>query len=278
MSRPVWQSVILSVGIGLFDYFSWFRVVRLLLKSRELRGCFTRILTLNILLYLGSVVIIRDLIITKLVLLYEVSRTLLLVISYVSWFIPAYCICFILNNQLYQQLADIVPSHPPAKTRQLRTFSEEIYRALFLFVHFSLLYSLELFSPILYWIIGVPSMAWLYSLYAHEYVWARGGIPLEARLARVEGNVFYHFGFGLFPASIMMFTSIPVGFALLSIAFSIAVLMASIKSSESSHNLGYRFPIFAVSLWVTDSLLLAVLSSTVLLKNSKGKDKKAKGD
>ena len=264
MPHPVWQSAIFSVGTGLFNYFSWFHLVRLLLKSRDLRRCFTRILTLNVLLYLGSIVVIRDLIIAKLVLFYGVSRTLLLVISHILWFIPAYCICFILNNQFYQQLSDIVSLHPPAKTRQLRTFSEEIYRALFLLVHFSLLYSLELFSSTLYWIIGLPSIAWLYSLYAHEYVWARGGIPLEVRLARVESNVSYHFGFGLFSASIMMFTSILVGLALLSIAFSLAVLMASIKSSGSSRDFGYRFPIFAVSLWMTDSLLLVLLSSTLI--------------
>jgi len=148
----------------------------------------------------------------------------------VLWIYPIYCISFILNTVMYQEVADsalaLLQHKPPRPSPPLERLINEAFRMLVNFVYIietNLLYYVPVCGPALYFV----HSCWLASVYCFEYRWVHQRWTSAARLDYFERHWLYFAGFG-FPVSFVSFLCprfIDAGvFALL---FPIFVLTAS---------------------------------------------------
>jgi len=125
----------------------------------------------------------------------------------VLWIYPIYCISFVLNTVMYQEVADsalALALHKPLKvTPPLERLVNETFRVLLYFVYIVemiLLYYIPVVGPSIYFI----HSCWLASIYCFEYRWAHQHWASSVRLEHFEQHWLYFAGFG-FPVSFVSF-------------------------------------------------------------------------
>lgn len=149
----------------------------------------------------------------------------------VLWIYPIYCISFVLNTVMYQEVADsaLTLTHrqpPPSALPLFERLIDETFRVLLNLVYviqINLLYYLPVVGAPLYFV----HSCWLASIYCFEYRWVHHRWDSKKRLDYFEENWLYFAGFG-FPVSFVSFLCprfVDAGvFALL---FPICILTAS---------------------------------------------------
>lgn len=170
----------------------------------------------------------------------------------VLWIYPIYCISFVLNTVMYQEIADsalaLRQQKPSKPTQHLERLINETFRVLLnavYIVEMNLLYYIPIAGPPLYFV----HSCWLASVYCFEYRWVHLRWTSNARLDYFERHWLYFAGFG-FPVSFISFISprfIDAGvFALF---FPLLVLTATIaepKELKRAPALLQQLPVFAV--------------------------------
>eukprot|EP00927_Polykrikos_kofoidii_P060825 TRINITY_DN55733_c0_g1_i1.p1 TRINITY_DN55733_c0_g1~~TRINITY_DN55733_c0_g1_i1.p1 ORF type:complete len:332 (+),score=38.19 TRINITY_DN55733_c0_g1_i1:166-1161(+) len=124
------------------------------------------------------------------------------------WIYPIYCISFVLNTVMYQQIADsalaLAKSKPSSQgTAALTRLINEAFRVLLNLVfilEMNLLYYLPVIGPPLYFV----HSCWLASIYCFEYRWVHLQWTSNQRLEYFEKHWLYFAGFG-FPMSFVTF-------------------------------------------------------------------------
>jgi len=126
----------------------------------------------------------------------------------VLWIYPIYCISFILNTVMYQEVADsaLTLTHrqpPPSALPLFERLIDETFRVLLNLVYviqINLLYYLPVVGAPLYFV----HSCWLASIYCFEYRWVHQRWDSNRRLDYFEKNWLYFAGFG-FPVSFVSF-------------------------------------------------------------------------
>jgi etoposide-induced 2.4 mRNA len=125
----------------------------------------------------------------------------------VLWIYPIYCISFVLNTVMYQEVADgalvLLKQRPSAAAPPLDRLIDETFRVLLNFVYIieiNVLYYLPVVGPPLYFV----HSCWLASIYCFEYRWVHLRWKTEVRLDYFERHWLYFAGFG-FPVSVVSF-------------------------------------------------------------------------
>jgi len=126
----------------------------------------------------------------------------------VLWIYPIYCISFVLNTVMYQEIADsalALKQHKPCSkpTQHLERLINETFRVLLNMVYIiemNLLYYIPIAGPPLYFL----HSCWLASIYCFEYRWVHLRWTSNARLDYFERHWLYFAGFG-FPVSFISF-------------------------------------------------------------------------
>jgi len=170
----------------------------------------------------------------------------------VFWIYPIYCVSFVLNTLMYQEIAEsalaLKQQKPTKSTQHLERLINEVFRVLLNMVYIiemNLLYYIPVAGPPLYFL----HSCWLASIYCFEYRWVHLRWTSNARLDYFERHWLYFAGFG-FPVSIISFICprfIDAGvFALF---FPLLVLMATIaepKELKRAPALLQQLPVFVV--------------------------------
>jgi len=128
----------------------------------------------------------------------------------VLWIYPIYCISFVLNTVMYQEVADEALSFNIGQRRSeaapvLARVIDETFRVLLNLVYIveiNLLYYIPIVGPPLYFL----HSCWLASIYCFEYRWVHLRWGSNARLDYFERHWLYFAGFG-FPVSVVSFVS-----------------------------------------------------------------------
>lgn len=125
----------------------------------------------------------------------------------VLWIYPIYCISFVLNTVMYQEVADsslaLRQQKPSKATPPLERLINEAFRALLNLVYIiemNLLYYIPIIGPPLFFL----HSCWLASIYCFEYRWVHLRWTSNARVDYVERHWLYFAGFG-FPMSFVSF-------------------------------------------------------------------------
>jgi len=256
-------------SLGFLDALKLHRCVLLLLQSSLLRYRTVQCFVLNGVIFLGSIILfthgvspfLRFLLsfaYTREERLVDAYFTGLSILYHILWIYPIYCLSFILNTVMYQDLADeafsisrkCVSDKPRRTVTILRRVVDEMFRVvlnLLYIVWMHILYVLPIVGPSLYFI----HFCWLASLYAFEYRWVSLKWNTNERLQYVEKHWIYFFGFG-FPVSLLCFFSprfVDTGiFAMLFPLFIFTSTMAQPrKAAQNSWVIPTRIPIFTVA-------------------------------
>lgn len=226
---------------GVSDAVTLHQCVFFLARSEVIRFRTLQCFMLNGVIFLGSILLFNWVVepvlsmMRRLVQDDEVWATDFLAASFsvlykVLWIYPIYCISFILNTVMYQEVADsalaLLQQRPPRPSPPLERLINEAFRMLLNLVYIietNLLYYIPVAGPPLYFI----HSCWLASIYCFEYRWVHQHWTSNERLEYFERHWLYFAGFG-FPVSFVSFLCprfIDAGvFALL---FPIFVLTAS---------------------------------------------------
>lgn len=179
----------------------------------------------------------------------------------VLWIYPIYCISFVLNTVMYQEVSDsanaLLQQRLSAAAPPLARFIDEFWRVLLNLVYIvemNLISYLPIVGPPLYFL----HSCWLASMYCFEYRWVHLRWASNTRLDYFERHWLYFAGFG-FPVSVVSFLCprfVDAGvFALL---FPLCILTATtaepraIKAGPAPLR---RLPIFSVAQAVCSRLL-----------------------
>ncbi|KNE67451.1 hypothetical protein AMAG_11913 [Allomyces macrogynus ATCC 38327] len=195
-------------------------------------------------------------------------HNVLTALYYVLWIYPVYALSFALNTVWCQEIADRAllirdrhdakraraGSNPtntasaPAPTSTTRPrasltslgadFAAALYRPLLCVVFLTLASAFDvgptvlgISSPVIHLVSRALSFAmtcWLHALYSFEYPWTARGVPLAARLARVESAWAYHLGFGT-PVTLASFFASPVvGGGTFAVLFPVFIILATL--------------------------------------------------
>ncbi|KNE64068.1 hypothetical protein AMAG_09125 [Allomyces macrogynus ATCC 38327] len=194
-------------------------------------------------------------------------HNVLTALYYVLWIYPVYALSFALNTVWCQEIADrallirdrhdakrarpgsnpssTVATSAPASTRPRASltslgadFAAALYRPLLCVVFLTLASALDV-GPTVLGISSIPihlvsralsfaMTCWLHALYSFEYPWTARGVPLAARLARVEHAWAYHLGFGT-PVTLASFFATPVvGGGTFAVLFPVFIILATL--------------------------------------------------
>lgn len=170
----------------------------------------------------------------------------------VLWIYPIYCISFVLNTVMYQEVADsalaLLQHKPSRSARPLERLIHETWRALVNFVflvEMYLIYYIPVIGPWTYFI----HSCWMASIYCFEYRWCHLGWTSNARVDYFEGHWLYFAGFG-FPVSLLILCCprfIDTGvFALFFPIFILTATKAEPKALETWPCRLRRLPVFMV--------------------------------
>jgi len=213
---------------GFADALRLHRCALLLLQSRMLRWRTLQCFFLNGIIFLGSILLYNHVVSPFLRFLFARSLFALGVLTHESqeayldacfnffkilyhvlWIYPIYCISFILNTVMYQDLADeafsiskrSVSDKPRRSVSALRRIVDEMFRVILNMLYIiwmHCLYLVPIFGPLLYFV----HICWLASLYAFEYRWVSLKWNTSERMQYFEKHWLYFLGFGL-PVSLL---------------------------------------------------------------------------
>eukprot|EP00931_Biecheleriopsis_adriatica_P003912 TRINITY_DN105660_c0_g1_i1.p1 TRINITY_DN105660_c0_g1~~TRINITY_DN105660_c0_g1_i1.p1 ORF type:complete len:334 (-),score=64.69 TRINITY_DN105660_c0_g1_i1:52-1026(-) len=168
------------------------------------------------------------------------------------WIYPIYCISFVLNTLMYQEVADsalaLLQHTPPARaTQHLERLIHETWRVLVNAVYLLqmyLLFYVPVVGPALYFL----QSCWMASIYCFEYRWVHQRWTSNARLDYFERHWLYFAGFG-FPVSFVSLLCprfIDAGvFALFFPLFVLTATRAEPKALQQCPELLRKLPLFA---------------------------------
>lgn len=206
---------------GVQDALAVHRCVYFLARSKAIRVRALQCFLLNGVIFLGSIVLFNWALEPALCVLRSIIQddeffgtwaTDFIGVSVslmykILWIYPIYCISFILNTVMYQDIADsafsMLQQKKPKETPPLARLIEEAYRVmvtLAYIVEMDLLYLVPMVGPALYFV----HSCWLASVYCFEYRWVHDRWSSNARVDHFERHWLYFSGFG-FPVSFVSF-------------------------------------------------------------------------
>lgn len=189
-----------------------------LARSETIRFRTLQCFTLNGVIFLGSILffncavgpllgVLRHLVHEDEVWATEFVAAALSALYKVLWIYPIYCISFILNTVMYQEIADsalaLRRSQAPSNMPALDRLINEAFRVLLNLVYIiemDLIFYIPFIGPPLYFL----HSCWLASIYCFEYRWVHLRWTSNARLDYFERHWLYFAGFG-FPVSLVSF-------------------------------------------------------------------------
>lgn len=203
---------------GVRDAVTVHQCIFFLARSRVIRFRTLQCFMLNGVIFLGSIILFNCAIDPALGVLRRVVQdeeawatnfvaSCFPVLYKVLWIYPIYCISFVLNTVMYQEVADsalsLLQQKPVAAAPPLARLIDETFRVLLNLVYIveiNLLYYIPICGPPLYFM----HSCWLASIYCFEYRWVHLRWDANARLDYFERHWLYFAGFG-FPVSIVSF-------------------------------------------------------------------------
>lgn len=166
------------------------------------------------------------------------------------WIYPIYCISFVLNTVMYQEIADkaLALRHrkTPQATPAFDRIINETFRVLLNLVYIiemDLLYYVPFVGPFLYFV----HTCWLASLYCFEYSWSHMRWSSNRRLYFFERHWLYFAGFG-FPVTFTSFLCPRfIDSGVFALFFPICILTATVAEPRPLRSTpsAVRLPIFA---------------------------------
>jgi len=250
----VWMS-------GVKDALMLHQCVFFLARSQTIRYRTLQCFMLNGVIFLGSILlfnfavgpalnILRGLVQEDEVWATEFVATSFSVLYKVLWIYPIYCISFVLNTVMYQEIADsalALLKQPPFKgTPHWQRLIHETWRVLVNLVYLLqmyMLYYVPWLGPPLYFV----HSCWMASIYSFEYRWVHLRWTSNARLDYFEQHWLYFAGFG-FPvslASLLCPRFIDAGvFALFFPMFILTATRAEPKMLQQAPETLQRLPLF----------------------------------
>lgn len=251
--------------LGVLDAVSLHRCLVFFVKSELVRVRTVQCFILNGVIFLGSIILWNNVVAPALSFLLRLSADgdesstaefivdLFAVLYKVLWIYPIYCVSFILNTVMYQDVANRAlvlckQQDHPRQVAFMKRLIDEIFRVLLNLVYIiemNLLYYVPFVGPPIYFV----HSCWLASMYCFEYRWVHLRWSSNARLHYFEQNWLYFAGFG-FPVSVLSFMCprfIDTGvFALL---FPLCILTsapAQPQELKEAPKIIRRLPIFSV--------------------------------
>eukprot|EP00474_Spongospora_subterranea_P011369 CRZ11827.1 hypothetical protein [Spongospora subterranea] len=253
---------------GLIDALSFHNVAIFLFVSRTVRKNMLQCAALNILIFVGSIMLMDNLIMPiirgGLGQVPSGGFIIPLIEKFycIFWIWPVYYLSFLFNSIWYQSIAEMVfairgvPAVKPGTS--LNSFANEAFRVLLLGCVFSVVLLLS-FLPMLGRFIWLIALTWLYSFYMWEYKWTLQGWSIESRVTFFQRRWPYFLGFG-FPAmfvTVIWPSFITHGF--IAFIFPCFIILAIIAPTPRPANFPRDgLPIFMPSVLLASKLLKAV--------------------
>lgn len=255
-----------AVGVwlgGVKDALMLHECIFFLAQSETIRFRTLQCFMLNGVIFLGSILLFNFAIepalgiLRRLVQEEEVWATEFIATSFsflykILWIYPIYCISFVLNTVMYQEIADsalaFAQCTPTKATPHLERLIQETWRVLVNLVYLLemyLLYYIPFVGPALYFV----HSCWMASIYCFEYRWVHQRWTANARVDYFERHWLYFFGFG-FPVSFLSVLCprfIDAGvFALFFPLFVLTATKAEPKALQQCPTSLQRLPLFIV--------------------------------
>ncbi|KAJ6427726.1 hypothetical protein OIU84_023179 [Salix udensis] len=237
------------------------RVVFLCFWSRKLLVRTGQCFLLNGFIFLGSILVLKSVVIPTLLVskLYSSLRLGLIQLFYVFWFYPLYIFSFILSTIWYNDIAkygfealgknshDVLEpsSQNEAKTPEntalmdkpaglggvMIGIGEQVYSVLLLTFFFLEVYATG-FIPYIGKALNFVLLSWMYAYYCFEYKWNLSDVALDRRLDFFESNWAFFSGFGSPCVLAIFFFSPLVSYGVMAILFPLFVLAATGSGAE----------------------------------------------
>mmetsp|Transcript_97985 Transcript_97985/g.204401 ORF Transcript_97985/g.204401 Transcript_97985/m.204401 type:complete len:340 (-) Transcript_97985:152-1171(-) len=222
VKKASWKEIIKEFAVvfatGVLDSVALHRCVIFLVKSETIRSRTLQCMMLNGVIFLGSIMLfswviepalrgMRSLVPEEEAWVADWMGSFFSTMYQVLWIYPIYCISFVLNTVMYQEIADSALSLRKAKVSKsgplLDRLMNEVFRLLL-----NVVYIIEINLMSYLPRIGNPLFfihsCWLGSIYCFEYRWVHLRWTSNERLECFEGHWVYFFGFG-FPISLLTF-------------------------------------------------------------------------
>eukprot|EP00446_Apocalathium_sp_SHHI-4_P035643 CAMPEP_0177323238 /NCGR_PEP_ID=MMETSP0368-20130122/16637_1 /TAXON_ID=447022 ORGANISM="Scrippsiella hangoei-like, Strain SHHI-4" /NCGR_SAMPLE_ID=MMETSP0368 /ASSEMBLY_ACC=CAM_ASM_000363 /LENGTH=353 /DNA_ID=CAMNT_0018782993 /DNA_START=89 /DNA_END=1150 /DNA_ORIENTATION=+ len=261
--RDVFREVAAVWSAGVVDAISWHRCIIFWVKSEAIRTRTLQCAMLNGVIFLGSIVLFNWAIGPTLELMRhfmpeeeawaaDFIGAALSALYQVLWIYPIYCISFVLNTVMYQEVADhalaLKKSTPTKSSPPLERLINEAFRVLLntvYIIEMNLLYYIPVAGSSLYFL----HSCWLASIYCFEYRWVHLRWTSNERLDYFEKHWLYFAGFG-FPVSVVSFLCprfIDAGmFAVLFPMCILTAIAAEPRALRLAPGVFRRLPVFAV--------------------------------
>jgi len=248
---------------GVKDALMLHKCIYFLAHSETIRFRTLQCFILNGVIFLGSILLFNFAVepalnfLKRLVQEDEVWATDFIATSFsvlykVFWIYPIYCISFVLNTVMYQEIADSAlrstQRAPVPGIPVLERIIQETWRVLVNLVYLVEMYLLSyipIIGPLLYFV----HSCWMASIYCFEYGWVHQRWSANARVDYFECHWLYFFGFG-FPVSFVSYFCprfIDAGvFALFFPVFVLTATRAEPKALQQCPKQLQRLPLFMV--------------------------------
>eukprot|EP00933_Yihiella_yeosuensis_P041240 TRINITY_DN35654_c1_g1_i1.p1 TRINITY_DN35654_c1_g1~~TRINITY_DN35654_c1_g1_i1.p1 ORF type:complete len:322 (+),score=38.80 TRINITY_DN35654_c1_g1_i1:48-968(+) len=257
---------------GVKDALMLHRCVYFLARSETIRFRTLQCFLLNGVIFLGSIILFNWAIDPALQMMRRLVQedeawatdfigTSFSVLYKLLWIYPIYCISFVLNTVMYQEVADsalgLLKQKPAKPTAVLERLIHETWRVLV-----NLVYIIQMYMLYHLPVVGTPlyflHSCWMASVYSFEYRWVHLHWTSNARLDYFENHWLYFAGFG-FPVSLLSFLCprfIDAGvFALFFPIFILTATTAEPKALEKSSSCFKRLPIFMIVQGISSLLI-----------------------
>ncbi|KAF7295062.1 hypothetical protein MIND_01044500 [Mycena indigotica] len=279
---PIHESLLLQftyAAHGLMDSFRWVSVFTTVARDAEIRSNILRCFLLNL---------------SSLLCLYMVDLLFLDATPHIGWLyrlawvLPALGVSFYLNSswcsviakRAYSlQNANRAATQPPSTYNGLLTaIATSAYRVVMVFTSVVVSFALGLI-PLVGPVVGFIFLCWIDAYYCFEFVWIARGMSLSGRVRHLEERWAYYLAFGLPSAALCSFGSSLANAVVFALFFPLYIIMAihgrplpedpysplppSSRGSDDvirhpSPFIPIRLPIFAVVMWLNDTIVRAV--------------------
>ena len=146
----------------------------------------------------------------------------------VLWFVPAYGICFIVSNSIYNDIANIYSisnkgyhlAHSGLVETPYEKIHEKVYR-----------YGM---------VLSFLSSSFVTSFYANEYRWKQKGLELQHQSKIMDNNYAYFIGQGALLTALSFFCPPTIGMSIMLVGFPFLLLNAHHKNYEQRQEMFER--------------------------------------
>lgn len=274
---------------GLHDAFRWNVVFSVVANDPEIRANIYKSLLLN-LLSLTSIYTF-DLLLQPLV--HDQQKWLHRNIGWfyqILWLLPVVGLSFYANMTWCSVIAKrtytlqhgtrtAAQSQPATYTGMLTAIATSAYRGVMVFTSVIVSFGLRNI-PFIGPAIGFFFICWVDAYYCFEFVWIARGLSLSRRIRHLEERWAYYFAFGLPSAALCMWGSALANGALFALVYPVYIILAmharpvpldpynpspQITNSTNNETIRHpsplvpiRLPIFALVMWLNDSIIKAL--------------------